>query len=1187
MKNLLLLILLTTATFSFGQRAIKDQNLILNNGTDRNVTITMDLGIAGQPKIRYNITTDKWEFTHDNIAWETFAGLEYTNTQLALKAPLASPALTGDPTAPTALAGDSDTSLATTAFVQGELNAHVTDTIDAHDASAISTVATVDLVATDVQGALNELQTDVNTRATSAALATHEADTTTHGTVGNIVGTSDTQTLTQKTIDADLNTLSNIEVADLKTGVLDTDISAVSIAHDTVPSALATKTYIDAGDSANSTALNNHLTDTLDAHDASAISVAAITNLTATDAQQAFTEHQTDIDTLISNVATNTSTIATKANDNAVVHLTGNESIAGVKTFTGRIAAVSTTNGNKPCPDMTDAQMLAVVAPSNGDCVNNTTLNSWLVYDSVEMVWEEIGGGGGISNWVTAEAYAIGDVVIESNKIYQANTAHTSGVFTSDIANWTNIAYGIAAKSDAGTAVTVGDLQFPKSQLTNVGPDSYRVETGNGNLLVNPSFEHLAEGTGWTTSTTSTATMNIAGAVNTTYELGKKHMTFECIGGASGGTCLLFQDQNTSKTIQGLALAYISSTSASAVKLYSRVNQANNLSVTTKSTALGLYKIPFILGSTHSGLGVEVTVAAGQTITGTIDATSVGAQDVKQDIDQSQIAGESYFAGTTGCLWSRTSATLGPYTADVDCPAPTVTHSYMGEWQATDSDLPRQTVNNLPSGTYKATFYLANYNSASINSSHAITDGTSTCEAVLGNASAVPAHTVVSCVFKYSSPGNRSFELHTASSSNTVNIQNGVPAPRGSTKFILEYYGSGQAYSSTNSDTGWESCGHLPSDFTNFGTVTTIETQCKRQGDELLMRGRFTGGTPAAGLGSVALKFQGVYLTAAGTSSIPTIQAAGIWFYDMVDTGHGGTILISPGATGINFSLGGMIGSQSGNPMSPANANNMLGLGNIANMTGIRIPINGWENSNLIVASLSGLESCTDTYECTDTFSAKVSSTGVVSDENLDFINGNCVVATTSEYTCTFNSGLATVPMNCIAQSADFQTSQPHTTLTSTSYTTWDSTTVRRASPAQIFCQRQGADYIGKTAKAVASDQNVRTPGVLNAVLFSMQMDTACAASPCTISSKKGDVITSPTFTRTAVGKYQIPIPVGMLSSAPHCSVTQVTNVSYSYDCEMDSAPVQSATQISVACDNASGTAVDEGFNIVCLGETP
>lgn len=44
---------------------------------------------------------------------------------LASLAPLASPTFTGDPKAPTASAGDSDTSIATTAFVQGEFAARV------------------------------------------------------------------------------------------------------------------------------------------------------------------------------------------------------------------------------------------------------------------------------------------------------------------------------------------------------------------------------------------------------------------------------------------------------------------------------------------------------------------------------------------------------------------------------------------------------------------------------------------------------------------------------------------------------------------------------------------------------------------------------------------------------------------------------------------------------------------------------------------------------------------------------------------------------------------------------------------------------------------------------------------------------------------------------------------------------
>ena len=45
---------------------------------------------------------------------------------------------------------------------------HINDVTDAHDASAISNVPSGNLAATDVQGALNELQTDINSRALDA-----------------------------------------------------------------------------------------------------------------------------------------------------------------------------------------------------------------------------------------------------------------------------------------------------------------------------------------------------------------------------------------------------------------------------------------------------------------------------------------------------------------------------------------------------------------------------------------------------------------------------------------------------------------------------------------------------------------------------------------------------------------------------------------------------------------------------------------------------------------------------------------------------------------------------------------------------------------------------------------------------------------------------------------------------------
>ena len=90
------------------------------------------------------------------------------------------------------------------------LSDHLADAVDAHDASAISNTASGNLTSTDVQSSLVELQTDIDTRALDSDLTTHISDTSTHGVSGNILGDSDSQTVTNKTIDADNNTISNL-----------------------------------------------------------------------------------------------------------------------------------------------------------------------------------------------------------------------------------------------------------------------------------------------------------------------------------------------------------------------------------------------------------------------------------------------------------------------------------------------------------------------------------------------------------------------------------------------------------------------------------------------------------------------------------------------------------------------------------------------------------------------------------------------------------------------------------------------------------------------------------------------------------------------------------------------------------------------------------------------------------------
>jgi hypothetical protein len=105
------------------------------------------------------------------------------------------------------------------------------------------------------------------------------------------------------------------------------------------------------------------------------------------------------------------------------------------------LKVVSTVKGSKPCPLMTQAQRDAIASPLNGQCLYNTTTSKLNIYNG--SVWKAAGGG--VDAWATATVYAVGDLVIQSSKIYQCLIAHTSGVFATDLAalNWQEISVGI------------------------------------------------------------------------------------------------------------------------------------------------------------------------------------------------------------------------------------------------------------------------------------------------------------------------------------------------------------------------------------------------------------------------------------------------------------------------------------------------------------------------------------------------------------------------------------------------------------------------------------------------------------------------------------------------------------------------------------------------------------------------
>ena len=164
---------------------------------------------------------------------------------------------------------DSEVSaVSTTSISTGDSNVTVVDsgtgnvTIEVDGTDRITTVAATTTTATghslvigagstSTAGQIKFLEgTDNGTNGATliGPAATTDVTVTLPAATDTLVGKATADTFTNKTIDANGtgNSITNLEVADLASGVLDTDITSVSGSDDTLASAKAIKTYVDA-----------------------------------------------------------------------------------------------------------------------------------------------------------------------------------------------------------------------------------------------------------------------------------------------------------------------------------------------------------------------------------------------------------------------------------------------------------------------------------------------------------------------------------------------------------------------------------------------------------------------------------------------------------------------------------------------------------------------------------------------------------------------------------------------------------------------------------------------------------------------------------------------------------------------------------------------------------------------------
>lgn len=730
--------------------------------------------------------------------------------------------------------------------------------------------------------------------------------------------------------------------------------------------------------------------------------------------------------------------------------------------------------------------------------------------------------------------------------------------------------YGIKGQSQSGTLYS-NVHQFPNNQVTNMGGINALVETGNKNILVNPSFEHSTFSTGWTNSAGTFAedlVVEVDGL-----KAAKVTLTAQALTLHQDST--LYQAQ-FADGVQGLAMVRVK-TSVAGIRVCSRQNAVvtSNLCVSVQANGKwGLYKVPFTLGGTSNGISIN---SNGTSVTGDVyvDDAFLGAVDLKQDVPVASFLGSLRHIGATNCQWSVTStASYSNYAVDADCTTPTASSPSI---KAPTTKIPALVIPaGSPLGNYQIVVK-GGFNGSSTGNQcwWRLNDGTNSTSPF----GAIDIDTGVS-----SAPGaTLNYNLTSSSSDTTIQFQAQSDASncdivnnRTWTELSFELYyipSTGSSfYSSTNADTDWASCGHTTSDFTGFGTVTNIETQCKRQGSDLLMRGKFTVGTTTATEARLNLKLGGLSLNSANSSKIPSLQVSG---HAALSANLAGSLntLMEPSVGYITFG----ISATSLAGLTKANGTSITVSGNSVSFNA-RIPISTFENSNIIIGSFDGIEKCTDTLECTDTFSAKVSAAGVVSDENIDWINGSCTNPSTGIYLCTFRTSYFTVPPNCFA---NMDVAGSGASQSASAYLTSSSTVTVRTlaggalgnTPFTLLCQKQGADYIGKTAKAVASDQSIATPGTIKSTLCSAKI-----SSTGVISDQKGGCFASCTNATTPVCTFTSNYWVG--GQVPNCWIASDSG-------GLLSGNTASSTTFSAEIRNpgAPGTAVVGARQYFCHGE--
>ena len=311
----------------------------------------------------------------------------------------------------------------------------------------------------DTGGALNiDLDSETLTLTGGTGIDTTGSGNTVTFDIDSTVATlTGTQTLTNKTIDAASNTVSNINTTHLATGVLDTDLSTVSVSDDTIPSAKATKAYVDAQVTA------ADLDFQADTGGALSIDLdtetMTFTGGTGIDTAGSLNDVTFSIDSTVATL-TGTQTLTNKTLTSPVISTISNTGTVTLPTSTDTLVGRATTDTltNKTLTSAVLNGTISGTSIKDEDTMSSDSASHLATQQSIKAyVDAQVGGAGTLNNVVEDTTPQLG-----GNLDVQANSITTSTVNG-----------GITLTPNGTGNVTLGTMVLDADQTIGAGQDNY------------------------------------------------------------------------------------------------------------------------------------------------------------------------------------------------------------------------------------------------------------------------------------------------------------------------------------------------------------------------------------------------------------------------------------------------------------------------------------------------------------------------------------------------------------------------------------------------------------------------------------------------------------------------------------------------------------------------------------------